>query len=319
MVRTAPSETNKKFSLRFADIATAPTAHVNDMVARSGPLCIFAALRECFPGVVRIDEGGLSPVGVSKTQFNKVLQNSRRYERQRDRRCKAQNCKEDPVGAGMYLFSQRRWLDPADKKDRERLLAGWNELVATYSEHAQRCCLIEFLSIIERFRLGWQPSAHRAMKRARATSEDDDDGTVSKRMSTSSSPTPSKTWSCASESSEGSFSVAHGPAPATQQEAATPAPLGNLSLLGQLLLLNQVIARSKALPCDSGAGALPLLLQQQHQQQPAAVPAPWLKPPQLLPLRAAVMTGVEAAKPGSLPPLGVVLGSTLALPMMVSS
>ncbi|KAJ1476671.1 hypothetical protein T484DRAFT_1965163 [Baffinella frigidus] len=165
MVRPCPSESNKEFSKRFADLVTATTGYNNDMVARSGPLSIYAALCECCPAAVRVDANG-SKYGVSETQFNKCLQQAS-FERERDRRGKALNKNDDPVGAGMYLFCMRRWRDPRDPVDLEHLSQGWKELCALFPVNTANCTLDRFLQLCNKMYDGWRPNAGRAMKRMR--------------------------------------------------------------------------------------------------------------------------------------------------------
>jgi len=135
------------------------------MVARSGPLSIYAALCECCPAAVRMDITG-SKYGVSETQFNKCLQ-AAGFERERDRRGKALNKQEDPVGAGMYLFCMRRWRDPRDATDLEELSHGWKELCALFPVNTADCTLDRFIQLCEKMHDCWKPNAGRAMKRLR--------------------------------------------------------------------------------------------------------------------------------------------------------
>jgi len=165
MVRPCPSESNKEFSKRYAELVTATTGKNNDMVARSGPLSIYAALCECCPAAVRVDANG-SKYGVSETQFNKCLQQAS-FERERDRRGKALNKNDDPVGAGMYLFCMRRWRDPRDPVDLEHLSQGWKELCALFPVNTANCTLDRFLQLCNKMYDGWRPNAGRAMKRMR--------------------------------------------------------------------------------------------------------------------------------------------------------
>ncbi|EKX41708.1 hypothetical protein GUITHDRAFT_112122 [Guillardia theta CCMP2712] len=167
MVRPAASRENKNFAPKFAMAITTSTPVLNDMVARSGPFSLYSCLCECCPSAVRLHTGGVKD-GLSETEFNKALQ-AAGFERERDRRGKALNKLDDPLGAGMYLFSYRRWRNPSDPGDRAALEDAHDELCAQFPSNMQHCDLDRFLKVVSSFCEVWAPNAGRAKKRPRST------------------------------------------------------------------------------------------------------------------------------------------------------
>eukprot|EP00960_Hanusia_phi_P009898 288605-Hanusia_phi.AAC.2 len=167
MVRPAASRENKSFAPKFAMAVTSSTPVLNDMVARSGPFSLYSCLCECCPSAVRLHSGGVKD-GLSETEFNKALQ-AAGFERERDRRGKALNKMDDPLGAGMYLFSYRRWKNPSDPSDRAALEEAYDELYSQFPSNMQHCSLERFLQIVSTFCDVWTPNAGRAKKRPRSS------------------------------------------------------------------------------------------------------------------------------------------------------
>uniref|UniRef100_A0A7S0H934 Uncharacterized protein n=1 Tax=Hanusia phi TaxID=3032 RepID=A0A7S0H934_9CRYP len=163
MGRTSASAENKELARQFAHTVCAPTDNINDMVARSGPFSLYAALAECFPSCVKTD-GGSSRYGLQEAEFNKAVQ-AGGFRRERDRRVNALTKRVDPLGAGMYLFSMRVWKDPSSPRDREELMQGWRHLVERFPQVAKVCSVDRFLEVVSKFHDAWQPNAGRARKK----------------------------------------------------------------------------------------------------------------------------------------------------------
>ncbi|EKX38486.1 hypothetical protein GUITHDRAFT_165219 [Guillardia theta CCMP2712] len=163
MGRTSASAENKELARQFAHTVCSPTDNINDMVARSGPFSLYAALSECFPSCVKTD-GGTSRYGLQEAEFNKAVQ-AGGFRRERDRRVNALTKRVDPLGAGMYLFSMRVWKDPSNPRDREELMQGWRHLVERFPQVAKVCSVDRFLEVVSKFHDAWQPNAGRARKK----------------------------------------------------------------------------------------------------------------------------------------------------------
>ncbi|KAJ1489427.1 hypothetical protein T484DRAFT_1885766, partial [Baffinella frigidus] len=120
------SPENKDLILCFAAAATKHSGDVNDRIARSGPLSIFAAFSACVPGVLR-GAAGFTKSGVAETAFNHALEKDAGFSRERDRRTVAVGKKKDPLQVGMYLLTKHRWLDPNEPADNARLVEGFSQ------------------------------------------------------------------------------------------------------------------------------------------------------------------------------------------------
>eukprot|EP00288_Rhodomonas_lens_P014329 CAMPEP_0177693712 /NCGR_PEP_ID=MMETSP0484_2-20121128/2546_1 /TAXON_ID=354590 /ORGANISM="Rhodomonas lens, Strain RHODO" /LENGTH=333 /DNA_ID=CAMNT_0019204541 /DNA_START=41 /DNA_END=1039 /DNA_ORIENTATION=+ len=165
MGRASASIQNRELAKQFAQLVTVPTTCVNDMIARSGPLSIFAALSECCPECVR-GCGVNQKYGIAEAEFNKAVQ-ACGFIRERDRRVNAMTRSSDPLGAGMYLFSQRRWRDVNDPQDKAELESGWAALCERLPWISRQCTLDRFFELVSKFHDGWQPNAGRARKKPR--------------------------------------------------------------------------------------------------------------------------------------------------------
>ena len=67
------------------------------VVARSGPLSLFAALEQCCPSAIRNFSSANGRRGLTMIEFNKALEKAG-FEKMRDRRSDATTRQEDPTG-----------------------------------------------------------------------------------------------------------------------------------------------------------------------------------------------------------------------------
>jgi len=88
------------------------------LVARRGPNSVFFALARCAPAVIR-DRSKANRKGISEAELLRALGDSGQFTPFRDRR--GVRMSDDPTGAGMCLFNNRRWRNPADLSDLAHL------------------------------------------------------------------------------------------------------------------------------------------------------------------------------------------------------
>uniref|UniRef100_A0A7S4P3W5 Uncharacterized protein n=2 Tax=Guillardia theta TaxID=55529 RepID=A0A7S4P3W5_GUITH len=156
MGRPVASEENKQLGLCFAHAVTAPSEDPASVVARSGRLCIFAALEECCPSSIRNPTSAKGRRGLTMIEFNKSLERAG-FRKMRDRRIDAATRQEDPTGAGLCLFSFRQWKNPDDESKKWDLFKSWEYLVETFPHFGAECNWEKFLSVCKRYEEGWKP------------------------------------------------------------------------------------------------------------------------------------------------------------------
>jgi len=162
MGRPSASPENREKAILFARGVTTTTDANSDIIARSGVLSLFSAFARCAPSLVRVDSTSKRD-SISELEFNKELQ-SVGFQRLRDRRSVAKSKKDHPDGVGLYLFCKRRWLDPANKADKQALVKCWTGLVKLEKAFKDECPLDDFLQIVAEVRQEWIPKT--ARKRA---------------------------------------------------------------------------------------------------------------------------------------------------------
>jgi len=166
MVRPCASKENRLLCLQFAQACTKNTANATDLLARCGPLSPFAALAQCCPSAVRIENQGRRD-GISELECNKVLQ-SGGFQMIRDRRATARNKNEDPAGSGLYLYIEVQWRDPDTSEDLCQLMHAWNTLRSNFPGFAAECSLDAFLNVIRSINSAWKPKNSRKDVRVRS-------------------------------------------------------------------------------------------------------------------------------------------------------
>eukprot|EP00287_Rhodomonas_sp_CCMP768_P028302 CAMPEP_0202853164 /NCGR_PEP_ID=MMETSP1389-20130828/90342_1 /ASSEMBLY_ACC=CAM_ASM_000865 /TAXON_ID=302021 /ORGANISM="Rhodomonas sp., Strain CCMP768" /LENGTH=355 /DNA_ID=CAMNT_0049531707 /DNA_START=45 /DNA_END=1113 /DNA_ORIENTATION=- len=154
MGRPSASPENRAFSIFFAHAITKKSNSRLDFVARSGPLSLFSALHKMFPAYARTEDGQGFRDGVSEVQLNKELQKNG-FERVRDRRTCAIRKSDDPIGAGMYMFSHLQWKDPSQPEEREVLIQWHAKMVEKFPLIMLSCKLDKFLRVVGEFQQAW--------------------------------------------------------------------------------------------------------------------------------------------------------------------
>lgn len=158
MGRPKASDENRAFAVAFAHAVTKPSFST-DLVARSGPLSLFAALAELFPMYARKeDDDRAFRDGITETQFNKELQR-KGFVRVRDRRNFVTNRSDDPTGAGMYRFAKLQWRNPDDEDERAELIQRYNDLVGQFPLVTLGFRLDAFLDLVTRWHHNWTARA----------------------------------------------------------------------------------------------------------------------------------------------------------------
>ena len=134
-------------AIEFAKAVTRKTSNPKDLLARCGRCSLFSTLQEMFPQIVR---SGTYPHGLTEVELNKLLQvgsskiiswslgtfadlirlQADGFNRVRNR--KACNRSLDPLGAGLYVFSGVRWLDPDDLDENQLLISGFRRLTINF-------------------------------------------------------------------------------------------------------------------------------------------------------------------------------------------
>ena len=139
MPRPRVSPANQNFALDFACMVTCEDH--GSLVARHGPNSIYSILEQTCPSSVRNSSVTSCRKGISEAEFQRVLAvsagpvHNRTFARYRDR--KAVKMSDDPTGAGMCMFRDIRWRDPANPIDAQHLREQHQSLVATYPLYAK--------------------------------------------------------------------------------------------------------------------------------------------------------------------------------------
>ena len=168
MVRPTGSPTNRRIALEFAKLVTRPTGNDDDLVARCGRCCLFSTLQETYPSLARAEYGGARD-GLSEVEFNKLLQASG-FRRVRNRKAGASNRAQDPLGAGLYMFSGIRWLDPDEPHEVKLLASGLAHLALKFPQLGGFTSggLEGILAILRRNRRWWEENAWQRARRRQA-------------------------------------------------------------------------------------------------------------------------------------------------------
>ena len=126
MPRPRVSPEIKALALDFACVVTTDEgADGSSFVARHGPHSIYAVLKRCCMGAIRDHTPESNRKGISEAEFLRALAerampvHNREFLRFRDR--KAVKMSVDPMGAGMCMFSNVRWRNPANPTDLKYL------------------------------------------------------------------------------------------------------------------------------------------------------------------------------------------------------
>eukprot|EP00961_Rhodomonas_salina_P039046 524891-Rhodomonas_salina.1 len=194
MGRPCASPLNRAFVRHFASACTTFTNNKYDLIARSGPYSLFAALAQCFPSVVRTEQTARSENrnGVSEAECNKELQGAG-FRRVRDRRTAAKRQDVDPEGSGVYIFCGFAWRDPSNEEDLEFMQSAWKKVCTEYPSLAPECPFEMFTDVIRLTVAGWTPKAGflRRKRRIDPSHSLSEAASVASASSTQCSPCPS--------------------------------------------------------------------------------------------------------------------------------
>ena len=174
MPRPRASPENLALALDFACVVTTDEgADASSLVARHGPNSIYAVLARCCPGVIRDHTAESNRKGVSEAEFLRTLaeqampEQHREFLRFRDR--KAVKMSADPTGAGMCVFRNVRWRNPAIPADLKYLRDQHKRLSRKYpvlAENTFESWLATMKSVLAR----WEGTRHCTLQSARAKS-----------------------------------------------------------------------------------------------------------------------------------------------------
>ena len=107
-----------------------------------------------------------------KSDVGVVVRQASGYQRVRNRRVGASNREQDPLGAGLYMFSGVRWLDPDEPSEAQLIASGLTRLVRMFPElgcfAAGGQARLE--ALLRRNRSWWEQSAWKQSRRRRRAS-----------------------------------------------------------------------------------------------------------------------------------------------------
>mmetsp|Transcript_60803 Transcript_60803/g.162602 ORF Transcript_60803/g.162602 Transcript_60803/m.162602 type:complete len:346 (+) Transcript_60803:133-1170(+) len=161
-IHTKPTSTantpqgNRGIALGFAKMVCLRTGRPADAVPRSGCCSIFALLEQLLPDTTRT-EGSWNYDGVSSLELNKMLQ-AQGFRRVRDRRAGATNRSQDPLGAGLYVFSGVRFLNPCAPDDHSIIASRHLDLIKAFPYLAAELSLEDVLRSLHHARDVWEDS-----------------------------------------------------------------------------------------------------------------------------------------------------------------
>mmetsp|Transcript_15950 Transcript_15950/g.36449 ORF Transcript_15950/g.36449 Transcript_15950/m.36449 type:complete len:305 (-) Transcript_15950:58-972(-) len=165
MVRPVASDENKALGLKFASTVTTEVSNQGrNVIARSGRLSIFSALRECCPSAIRNNDPWIGRYGMTEIEFNKVLERNG-FSKIRDRGAGApviEFTDSENGKAARYFFANRKWRNPSDPEDLEVLKRGWEALQNTSYIFSGQCTLERFLAICAQFHEQWERELRRS-------------------------------------------------------------------------------------------------------------------------------------------------------------
>mmetsp|Transcript_60805 Transcript_60805/g.162617 ORF Transcript_60805/g.162617 Transcript_60805/m.162617 type:complete len:394 (+) Transcript_60805:133-1314(+) len=188
-IHTKPTSTantpqgNRGIALGFAKMVCLRTGRPADAVPRSGCCSIFALLEQLLPDTTRT-EGSWNYDGVSSLELNKMLQvahaprfptmlqhvrtpffpdifdpvQTQGFRRVRDRRAGATNRSQDPLGAGLYVFSGVRFLNPCAPDDHSIIASRHLDLIKAFPYLAAELSLEDVLRSLHHARDVWEDS-----------------------------------------------------------------------------------------------------------------------------------------------------------------
>jgi hypothetical protein len=135
MPRPRVSPENQQLALEFAYMVTTSEDAAESYIARYGQKSIYAVLSMVHPDIIRTDSCNANRKGISNAEFLRVLAESCKFTKIRDRRAARRS--EDPTGAGMCVFCNIRWRNPTITADLKHLRKHHKRLVKGYPSFAK--------------------------------------------------------------------------------------------------------------------------------------------------------------------------------------
>ena len=77
------------------------------------------------------------------------------------RKVGASSCAQDPLGAGQYVFTCVRWLDPDDPQDAARLASGLKDFLHRHEHLSQTLCPVRLVNVLRIVIATWRGSTTR--------------------------------------------------------------------------------------------------------------------------------------------------------------
>ena len=77
------------------------------------------------------------------------------------RKVGAASCAQDPLGAGQYLFTCVRWLDPDDPQDAARLASGLKDFLHRHEHLSKTLCPVRLVNVLRIVIATWRGSTTR--------------------------------------------------------------------------------------------------------------------------------------------------------------
>jgi hypothetical protein len=92
------------------------------------------------------------------------------FQRVRNRKAGVTNRSDDPLGAGLYMFSGVRWLNPDNQQEVQLLTTGLSQLTINFPQLCSTASgdLWHLLEILRRNSIWWEQSAWKLSKRRRS-------------------------------------------------------------------------------------------------------------------------------------------------------
>eukprot|EP00291_Cryptomonas_curvata_P023007 CAMPEP_0172170972 /NCGR_PEP_ID=MMETSP1050-20130122/11626_1 /TAXON_ID=233186 /ORGANISM="Cryptomonas curvata, Strain CCAP979/52" /LENGTH=428 /DNA_ID=CAMNT_0012842337 /DNA_START=180 /DNA_END=1462 /DNA_ORIENTATION=- len=138
----SPIEHPRKVAASFAIAVTARVAVGSGWIARNGEFSLFRTLQRILPRIIQPECRGHRfrlKGKISGSEFNKLLQGNCGFQCSRTRKTKIARA------AGNWLFSNRRWLSPANPSERSLLENNYDTLCHLHPEFGA-CSKDDFLA-----------------------------------------------------------------------------------------------------------------------------------------------------------------------------
>ena len=82
------------------------------------------------------------------------------FSRVRTQKVGASSCAQDPLGAGQYVFTSIRWLDPDDLDDTKLLASGIKEFLRNHEHLAEALCFDQLINVLRVVVATWRGNSN---------------------------------------------------------------------------------------------------------------------------------------------------------------